>query len=81
MQTLWQDLRYGVPMLVKNPGLTAVAVVTIAVGIAANVSVFSFMDALFLRSVPAKDPAGLVRINGSFSYPEYAYLRGQPNHP
>jgi predicted permease len=82
MTGLLQDIRYAARQVRKSPGFTTIAVVTIAIGIAANVSVFSFMDALFLRSVPAKDPSRLVRIvapahdgGGLFSYPEYAYLR------
>jgi predicted permease len=82
MTGLLQDLRYAARQVRKSPGFTTIAVVTIAIGMAANVSVFSFMDALFLRSVPAKDPSRLVRIvapehdgGGLFSYPEYAYLR------
>jgi putative ABC transport system permease protein len=79
-----QDLRYGFRGLCRRPGFAAVAVLTIAVGIAANVSVFSFFNALFLSSVPAGDPSRLVRIlaptpngdgDGSFSYPEYAFLQ------
>src|SRR5215831_12865466 len=76
------DIRCGLRVLGKAPGFTAVALVTIALGVAANVSIFSVADALFLRSVPAQDPAGLVRISapeaeggGFFSYPEYAYIR------
>jgi len=82
LDRLMQDIRYGLRILRHSPGFTAIALLTIALGVAANVSVFSFADALFLRTVPAKDPAGLVRITapepqgGSyFSYPEYAYLR------
>jgi predicted permease len=82
MTVLLQDVRYALGRLWKSPGFTGIAVLTIAIGIAANVSVFSFSDALFLRNVPAKDPEGLVRIlapeidgEGLFSYPEYAYLR------
>jgi predicted permease len=77
-----QDIRYALRVRRKSPGFTAVSLLTIAMGIAANVSVFSFVDALFLRRVPAKDPARLVRIlspendgGGLFSYPEYEYLR------
>ena len=51
MQTLWQDLRYGVRMLKKNPGFTAVAVLTLAVAIGANAVVFSVMDGLILRAL------------------------------
>jgi len=82
VETLWQDLRYGARMLRKNPGLTSVAVLTTALGIAANVTVFSVVDALFVRSVPAKNPERLVRIQapendggGYFSVPEFSYLR------
>ena len=82
VERCWQDLRFGLRMLRKNPGLTLVAVLTAALGIAANVTVFSVIDGLFLRSVPAKNPERLVRIvapendgEGLFSIPEFAYLR------
>ncbi len=81
LESFGQDLRFGARTLRKNCGFSAVAIVTLALGITANVTVFSFVDALFLRSVPAKDPAGLVRIlaterggEGLFSYPEFSYL-------
>jgi len=84
LDTCWQDLRYGFRVLCRNPGLTSVAVFTAALGIAANVTVFSVIDVLFLRSVPAKNPERLVRIlspenngEGYFSVPEFAYLREQ----
>jgi predicted permease len=76
-----QDVRYAARRLRKTLGFTCIALLTIAIGIAANVSVFAFRDALFLRSVPAKNPSGLVRIRGAendsagFSYPEYVYVR------
>lgn len=82
IEMLWQDLHFGARTLRKNPGFSAVAIVTLALGITANVTVFSFVEALFLRNVPAKDPTGLVRIlatgrgdDGRFNYPEYIYLR------
>jgi hypothetical protein len=49
MQTLWQDLRYGVRMLKRNPGFTVVAVLTLAVAIGANAVVFSALNGLILR--------------------------------
>lgn len=82
VQTCVQDLRFAARIFSKNPGLALVAVLTAALGIAANVTVFSVIDGLFLRSVPAKDPERLVRIvapendgEGLFSIPEFAYLR------
>ena len=84
LEELAQDLRYGLRMVRKNRGLTFLAILTTALGIAANVTVFSIVDALFLRSVPAKNPERLVRIlapenngGGYFSVPELAYLRAQ----
>jgi len=81
-EILAQDIRFGLRMLRKSPGFTAIALTTIALGVAANVSVFDFADALFLRNVAAKDASRLVRIDAPrkdggdfFSYPEYAYLK------
>jgi predicted permease len=67
MDSFFRDLRYSVRMLIKSPAFTAVALLSIALGIGANTTVFSVINAVLLRSLPYKDPASLVLLWGDTS--------------
>ena len=62
IETVLQDCRYAIRMLFRSPVLSLVAVVTLALGIGANTAIFSFLDAVLLRSLPVKDPQRLVKL-------------------
>ena len=87
MNTLLQDIRFGLRMLLKSPSISIVATIALALGIGATTAIFSVMNAVLLRPLPFPDPDSLVAlyetdaqrglVRGSHSYPNFMDMRAQ----
>jgi putative ABC transport system permease protein len=88
MNTILNDIRYGLRMLLKTPGFSVLAIITLALGIGANTAIFSVLNAVVLRPLPFPEAESLVRVGqgsrgapnaerGSFSFPDFKDLRSQ----
>src|SRR5439155_19973634 len=67
VETCWQDLRFGLRMLRKNLGFTTVAILTVALGVGVNTTVFTAFNALALKPLPVRNPAEVVRLERWFA--------------
>src|SRR5688572_13301569 len=83
---MFKDIQYGVRMLLKNPGVTLVAVITLALGIGANAAIFSGVNAFLMRPLPVTRPNEVIRlmevagdgeVNDELSYPDFLDYREQ----
>ena len=89
METLIQDIRYGIRMLLKSPSISIIATIALALGIGANTAIFSVVNAVLLRPLPFPDSDSLMAVfesdqtrgqmRGSYSFPNYFDLRDQNN--
>ena len=86
MHSLWQDIRYGFKLLLKNPGFTAAAIFSLTIGIGLNSTIFCIVDRMILQPLPVDRPEELAIIKlhmekggptFSLPYPEYLELKSQ----
>jgi predicted permease len=79
MKTIWQDIRYGLRQLRKSPGFTAVAVISLALGIGANTAIFSLINGVLFKSLPVRDPHELRVINWACFKLSVGHFSGSTN--
>src|SRR5438309_11113560 len=80
METLLQDIRFGFRQLMRQPGLAALAIISMALGIGANTSIFSLVDTVLLRPLAVKEPSQLVELYGTLHNGADWSLQSYPNY-
>jgi putative ABC transport system permease protein len=81
LERLWQDLRHGLRVFARNPGLTAIAVASIAFGTGANVAIFSVADTMLLRPLPVSQPSEIVSVGSRVRHgPRYRHAASHPDY-
>ena len=85
MQTLWQDIRFGLRMLRKNWSFTVIVILSLAFGIGANTAIFTIVDVVLIKQLPVRNPEQLVMLDTfeergeqrDFSHPVFEQLRAR----
>src|SRR3954454_7375154 len=80
MEKLLQECRFGFPQLLKKPGFAALAIISMALGIGANTSIFSLIDTVLLRPLPVHEPSRLAVLYGTLHNGADVTLQSYPNY-